>query len=185
MDVDRQPLTISMFTPTNQNREGAMAELPLQLYKYIFPGIFFSIVMCTNSPQQDINSYDTEGLVTTIEAFNNAFAEGNVDVLSQMITADYVHTNGSSPPIDGKTWLTYLNGRTQRINSGELTILDYQMTDLRIHPINKTAVITAKITSAEVMNTDTIQNAYRVTNVWVQEDGEWKRKAFHDGKISD
>ena len=122
---------------------------------------------------------DEASLVKAIEIFNQAFKEGDVNKLSQMITENYQHTNGNSKAIDKEAWLNYLKQRQADIQSGKIIVDSYEMQDTKITQYGNMAVVTAKI----ITSNNSKESAYRVTNIWVVEGGEWKRAGFHDGKI--
>ncbi len=122
-------------------------------------------------------------LRSAIEKFNTAFQEGNVELLSSMITDDYSHTNGTSKMIGRDVWLNYLKKRAKDIEAGKIKVLAYTMDELDIQLLQNSAIVTARI-QVETQQQDTVvQNAYRVTNIWTFQDGKWKRAGFHDGKI--
>lgn len=122
-------------------------------------------------------------LVATIEKFNTAFQEGDVELLSTMITDDYSHTNGTSKMIGKDVWLNYLKKRAKDIEAGKIKVLNYAMDDLDIQMLENTAIVTAKIRVKTQQQDTVVENAYRVTNIWTFENGTWKRAGFHDGKI--
>ena len=124
-------------------------------------------------------SKDEASLIKAIETFNRAFKEGDVGKLSQMITDDYQHTNGNSKAIDKEAWLNYLKPRQADIQSGKIIVDSYEMLDTKITQYGNMAIVTAKI----ITSNNSKESAYRVTNIWIVEGGEWKRAGFHDGKI--
>ena len=115
---------------------------------------------------------------------NTAFQTGDVATLEAMITASYQHTNGSSKAIGKEAWLNYLRKRKKAIDSGELEVLGYEMSELGIEFYGATAIVTAKVSVKNKTEDGTVNNAYRVTNIWINESGVWKRAGFHDGKIN-
>ena len=46
-----------------------------------------------------------------------------------------------------------------------------------------TAIVTARIIVTSYKLEEQQENEYRITNIWVKENGDWKRAGFHDGKI--
>jgi len=99
-----------------------------------------------------------------------------------MITDNYIHTNGSSSPINKTTWLNYLRGREKEIESGKLVGNNYEMSNPQVEFHGNTAILTANIKVTATNKGALTENEYQVTNIWVKEDGEWKRAGFHDGK---
>ena len=129
------------------------------------------------------NKSKKEALLTSIEKFNTAFKEGDIDVLESMITQNYLHTNGNSKVIRKKDWLGYLNKRSQDIGSGKLEVIKYNMDETAIEFHRNTAIVTGKVSVSTLADGQTQSSQFRVTNIWVLEDGNWKRAGFHDGKI--
>lgn len=118
-----------------------------------------------------------------IEQFNEAFAKGEFEQISQMISATYIHTNGTSPAIDRATWLAYIENRQTSIQSGDLVIHAYSMEELKITYHSNAAIVTGKVLVSQSREGQKEENAYRITQLWLVEEGEWKRAGFHDGKI--
>ncbi|CAL2101178.1 conserved exported protein of unknown function [Tenacibaculum sp. 190130A14a] len=124
-----------------------------------------------------------EELLETIQQFNTAFQKGDVATLKTMITDNYIHTNGSSQPIKKEDWLGYLSKRQKQIAYGNIEVLAYKMDEVQIELFGSTAIVSAKITTTNKENNEVTTKEYRVTNVWVIQNGNWKRAGFHDGKI--
>lgn len=57
------------------------------------------------------------------------------------------------------------------------------MRDIDIVQYDDLAIVTAKIVISIVKSGRDHENEYRTTNVWIKEEGDWKRAGFHDGKI--
>lgn len=140
------------------------------------------ILGCQTTTESD-TKHKKETLIKQIETFNNAFKEGNTELLASMITDNYVHTNGNSKAIHKENWINYLSKRQKEIESGELTVRNYEMKDTEIQLYQETAIVTSKIIVSTVKSDRLHQNEFRVTNIWVLENGIWKRAGFHDGKI--
>jgi len=158
--------------------------------KFINPILTLLFVACfcacssPNSSSSISQSEDIkEELITVLNTINEAFQKGDVQTLGNMITEDYVHTNGNAPSIDKETWLNYLQKRTQEIKSGELEVLNYNMAEMEIVFHGKVAIVTGKVEVTNKRGEEIRENAYRITNIWVKENNSWKRAGFHDGKI--
>lgn len=146
--------------------------------------ITLSIAACDQSePQQHTAEQEQQALLETVTAFNNAFQAGDVDQLQSMITDNYQHTNGTAQAIGKTTWINYLKRRQQEIASGELIVNSYEMQDTKIEMYDKVGIITARIVVSSTRSGQEQENEYRVTNIWVKDQGVWKRAGFHDGKI--
>lgn len=124
-----------------------------------------------------------EQLLQAIEQFNEAFRDADVVSLSSLITENYVHTNSTSKAIGKADWLNYMSQREAAIASGSLTVIDYKMNEVDIQYYGKTALVTGKVVVSTKEKEELRTNEYRITNVWVNQNGKWKRAGFHDGKI--
>ena len=141
---------------------------------------------CSNSNSASKLSKSESSKIALIEAlntFNEAFRKGDVKILESMITQNYVHTNGNAKSIGKETWLNYLQKREQEIDSGKLEVLNYQMVEQEIILHGDMAIVTGKVEVSNKREEAIQENAYRITNIWVNENGTWKRAGFHDGKI--
>ncbi|WP_422858960.1 nuclear transport factor 2 family protein [Flagellimonas sp. S174] len=121
--------------------------------------------------------------MASIEKFNKAFSEGDLNVLDSMTTANYLHTNSSSEVIGKKDWFNYLEKRSKRLQSGEIEVLDYKLDETKVEYHGNSAIVTGKVTVKVKDSLGSKENQYRITNLWVYENGTWKRAGFHDGKI--
>lgn len=157
---------------------------------YIKPLLLATIALCfyaCSSPNTASNLSQSgsskEALIKALNTFNEAFQKGDIKILESMITENYVHTNGNAKSINKRTWLNYLRKREQEINSGELEVLNYQMLEMEIVLHGNVAIVTGKVAVTNKRGEEIQENAYRITNIWVNENGTWKRAGFHDGKI--
>lgn len=149
--------------------------------------IFVTALYLTNCSDKRISNEELEiakeNLLKAIDKFNKAFQEGNVIVLESMITENYLHTNGNSKSISRKDWLDYLRKREGEIKTGNLEVVGYKIDDLEVVLYGNTGIVTGKILVSNKRMKEIQTNEYRVTNVWINEAGNWKRAGFHDGKI--
>nr|WP_298794055.1 nuclear transport factor 2 family protein [uncultured Allomuricauda sp.] len=132
---------------------------------------------------QTKRSSEPEKLAISIEKFNTAFAEGNLEVLYAMTTENYLHTNSSSRVIGKTDWFNYLKKRNKDLKSGAIEVLEYQLDETKIEHHDNTAIVTGKVRVVIQDSTGTKISQYRITNIWVYEDGTWKRAGFHDGRM--
>ncbi|NAS11362.1 nuclear transport factor 2 family protein [Poritiphilus flavus] len=139
------------------------------------------IFACSGKSPDKTANEDT--LKTSIENFNQAFASADIEKLEGLITEEYQHTNGNSPAIGKSSWLSYLVKRKSAIESGELVVHDYRMEELKIQQLGGSAIATAKVLVSQTRDSVSEERAFRVTTVWVLEEGTWKRAGFHDGAI--
>ena len=134
-------------------------------------------------PAVDEAAPSEEALRKAIFAFNDAFARGNAEEIAGMITDDYRHTNGTAAAIDRASWLSYINQRQKLLEGGELIVHDYAIEELGISIHGRSAIVTGRIIVDQSRQGERSEQEYRITNVWVIENGTWKRAGFHDGKI--
>ena len=147
--------------------------------------IVFNLYHCTDKEPQDKKlKPDKETLLAAIGTFNTAFREGDLTVLASMITENYSHTNGNSRAIGKEDWIAYLRKRKRDIEAGALAVMEYNMEETDIVFYGNTAIVTAKIVVATQRQDVFQKNAYRVTNIWINKSGHWKRAGFHDTKIN-
>ena len=140
---------------------------------YMFVG--FSLTVCTPSQGPD--------LPTQLTAFNAAFEKGDVTALASMLTEDYVHTNHSWKSFGKTQWLQYMQSRSEKLAAGDLQIDLYQMDELAIQQHGSSAIVTARIEVRGTEDGTSFFKQFRVTHVWVQQEGRWLRAAFHDTRI--
>ncbi len=122
-------------------------------------------------------------LSTTIEEFNAAFEIGDTTKLESMITENYVHTNSSWKSFGKEKWLSYMKSRREKLEKGLIRVSEYKMEEYSVELFENTALVTAKIISRGVENDEPFDKSFRVTNLWVFQDHQWKRAAFHDTLI--
>ncbi len=151
------------------------------IFLILISTIFLSCEIKNN--QKEDTAKEEKILRERMNAFNQAFKESDVEKLESMITDRYLHTNGNSKSIDKSTWVSYLRKRSKEMEAGNLIVDTYEMKETEIQMYKDMAIITAKIITSSIQNGEPQENEFRVTNIWVQEEGNWKRAGFHDGKI--
>jgi Domain of unknown function (DUF4440) len=123
-------------------------------------------------------------VLRAVETFSRAFAAADTNALSGLLTRQYVHTNGSSAPLQKTQWLQYVGARNAEIKSGALVLREYRNEDLIVETYSdQTAIVQGVNTASGERNGQPFRTRIRFTQVWVQENGRWKRAAFHDGRI--
>ncbi|WP_242155945.1 nuclear transport factor 2 family protein [Aestuariivivens sediminis] len=144
----------------------------------------FFVLNCNNEVTQKFNSQEEkETLIKRIEEFNAAFIDGNVDKLESMITDNYLHTNSSSKVIRKDDWLAYLVKRKNEIESGKLIVKNYKMDETEIEIYDDMAIVTGKISFSTSKLDEQKEHEIRITNIWIKDEGIWKRAGFHDTRI--
>ena len=140
---------------------------------------------CKTETGHKLNSSEEETiLLKRVEEFNLAFKECDIEQLETLITENYLHTNGNSRSIKRNTWLGYLEKRKLEINNGNLVVNTYDMKEVEIEIYDEMAIVTGRIITSNTKSGENQENEYRITNIWVKEERNWKRAGFHDGKIN-
>lgn len=116
-------------------------------------------------------------------SFNKAFVRADTEVLKQMLTEKYIHTNHGNPPIRSASWLKYIESRRQKLEQGVLQIELYETGELDFQYHGNTGVITGIVQSKGTNNGEPFEVNIRFTQLWVFENDRWKRAAFQDSKI--
>ena len=137
----------------------------------------------TENNQKSNFTEEKEILLQRVEEFNIAFRDGEIEKLKSMITNNYLHTNSNSKSIRKKDWLAYLEKRKRELITGSLIVNHYEMNETEVEIYDDMAIVTAKISFSTIRFEEQKENEFRITNVWVKEEGVWKRGGFHDTRI--
>ncbi len=137
----------------------------------------------SNTSNKPNTEQESKELLATIELFNSAFNNGEVEKLESMITDNYLHTNGNSKSIRKADWISYLQKRQKELANGDLIVNNYQMSETEIEMYGDMAIVTGKISFVSIRSGEQKENEFRITNIWVNEAGMWKRAGFHDTRI--
>ncbi len=148
----------------------------MKLFLFVFTFLFAFACSTKEEPK-------SQTLELAIEQFNEAYRIGNTDVLSKMITDNYTHTNGSWKSFGKEQWMSYMIKRQERLTSGGLVIDQYVMDELAIVFFENSAIVTARISTSGVEHNQPFSKQFRVTNIWVSQEGKWLRAGFHDSAI--
>jgi pimeloyl-ACP methyl ester carboxylesterase len=133
--------------------------------------------------KQQMPTLDEALLQVRVREMNTAFAKADTQYLATRITEDYLHINGSSPPVGRTAWLQYVAERAKNIENGLLTINRSDIEDMHIRMYNGYAIAHGKNIIGGEENGSPFLRVLRKTELWVQEHGDWKRAAFHDTRI--
>lgn len=136
------------------------------------------LVACDGQPENSVDQ-----LKSTLELFNRAFAETDLETLDKHTSENYRHTNGNSIAFDKRSWFNYLKKRKADIDAGVLTMEKYEMSEIDIQVNGNSAVITGKILTKGKNKGEPFERELRVTHTWVLLNGVWKRAGFHDTRI--
>ncbi len=124
-----------------------------------------------------------EDLQAAIDQFNKAFSRGNTETLASMLASNYTHTNGSWKSFGKEQWMDYMVSRKAKIDAGKLLVDQYVMDELAIDHQANFAIVTARISTSGIEDNLPFHKKFRVTNIWVFENGKWLRTGFHDTEI--
>ncbi len=124
-----------------------------------------------------------EQLQQAMHTFNEAFARADATALSELLTTNYLHTSGNRPAIGKEAWLEYVRSRKAQVEKGLLAIDNYQMLDVKVRLYGPAAVVSSRAVEQGLENGAPFDAAYRTSQFWVVENGQWKRAGFHDTQI--
>lgn len=150
--------------------------------RYFYPIIFMVVsTACGTNTSERTDTTDT--LNQTLDQFNSAFHTCDIETLNRLTTDSYLHINGSSDPITKKEWINYLHKRKKQVENGELQISRYDFQDKKIQVYGQSAWVTGLVLVDGSLNHVPFSRKIRVSNVWVRENGQWKRAGFHDASM--
>jgi ketosteroid isomerase-like protein len=124
-------------------------------------------------------------ILSKVEAFADAFRDGDVETINGLLGATYSHCNSDGSRPTREKWLAWFTTRADDIRAGRFVYDEYRNEDLQIQVHGSVAVVTAVNISAGTRGGTPFSNRLRFTQVWLLEDGEWKRIAFHDSRVRD
>jgi len=123
---------------------------------------------------------DQQDLEASISAFGEAWARGDYEMLQNILSRSYTHTDVKGRFQDRGAWLEYARGR-----SGATNQIDFA--DVTTRLVGDVAVITGRndIEGSGIVSGDSrAAISLRFTQVWVRTDGRWLREAFQATIIS-
>jgi len=116
-----------------------------------------------------------------VEEFGAAFARTDTATLRRLLTEDYVHVNGASGRLlDRESWLRWMGKRRAKRDAGRLVMAFYRVTDVEVRMHGNAAIATGIVHAAGMEDHEPFESRVRFTNVWVLQEGQWRRAAFHD-----
>lgn len=141
-----------------------------------------AVVVTGAAVAQDINQENE--VRAAVERFGQAYRDADVDTLKALLTRDYVHVNGNSGSrIDREQWLAWVASQRDLLDEGELLVEAYQVYDVQVDLYGSTAIVTGSVRSNGIRSGEAFSVNVRFTNVWIKQDGVWRRAAFHDSPI--
>jgi ketosteroid isomerase-like protein len=137
-----------------------------------------SNLLAANQPQE------VEAVEAAFLEFSDAFREANAALLASRLTESYVHVNGRSGSVLDRTrWLEYIRSRRQEIERGDLVVEEHEVEDLEVQIYGSSAVVTGIVFSRGSRSGEPFRSRVRFTNLWVEQEGRWRRAAFHDSPL--
>lgn len=142
-----------------------------------------SCVQSTPSASGDEESI--EAVRERVEVFSNAFVEADTLALSALLTDNYIHTNTDGSLLNKQRWLAWIQTQHHALRDGTLQIDSYtnESVTVALHG-TEAAVVTGINISNGVRNGEAFQSHIRFTHLWVREDSQWRRAAFHDTRLN-
>jgi len=143
----------------------------------------FLFLMCVQVALAQETSFE-EDVREAVRTFGRAFVEADVPVVRSMLTEDYVHVNGGSGNvIDRERWLAWIASRRVELDRGDLVIDTYRVDEVKVEMHGETAIVTGVVHSTGRRRSEAFTSRIRFTNVWTEQDGVWRRAAFHDSRL--
>jgi|SRR5688572_18613510 ketosteroid isomerase-like protein len=115
-----------------------------------------------------------------VEKFSKAFVEADVFILDSLLSEDYLHTNSNGSILNKQQWLKYIETRKKELETGRLEVESYENKGLKIIDYKKTAIVTGTNVAKGKRDGKRFVTELRFTQVWVRQNSQWKRAAFHD-----
>ena len=133
------------------------------------------------TPNAGLTSDDAQRAVhDSVLALGRAYRDGDVSGVDAMIARTYVHTNGGGRPSDRAGYIAWNRKRASLLESGEWRVDAYEVSEIEVTIIGPTALVTGRVDARGARDGRPWSSDVRFTNVWVLEDGAWKRAGFHD-----
>lgn len=143
---------------------------------------FFVLLLtdaCAQPQQVETN------IETTLTTFAEAFRTGDYETVEAHISDNYVHVNGDGAPYDRVQWLEWYKGYAKEIANGDHVFEDYAVQSLEITRHDDAAYVTGVVRANGERFGEAFTQNIRFTNLWIIENGKWKRAGFHDAASSD
>lgn len=119
-----------------------------------------------------------------IAEFGNLYTAADTSKLKSFLSSTYLHTNPDGKKISKEEWLKWVGSRRTEIQNGNLIIDVYEIRDLHVRLLSdKAAVAEGIVYSTGKENSEPFTIHIKFTNVWIKEEGKWKRTVFHDSRI--
>ncbi len=123
-------------------------------------------------------------ILARVAEFGDAFMAADADKLSDMLTDDYVHSGPTGRVRTKQEWLSWIATRRDAMDSGAFRFDTYENDEFIVRIHGDTAIVSARNRATGLRDGQPFSFRIRFTNVWVKQEGQWRRAAFHDSRIS-
>ncbi len=121
----------------------------------------------------------------SVLALGRAYRDADVSGVDALIARTYVHTNGGRRPSDRAGYLAWNRKRAAWLESGKWRVDAYEVSEIEVTVVGPTALVTGRVEARGVRDGRPWSSDIRFTNVWILEDGAWKRAGFHDAPTNE
>ena len=123
-------------------------------------------------------------ILARVSEFGDAFVAADANKLGEMLTDDYVHSGPTGSVRTQQEWLSWVASRREAIDSGAFRIDTYENDELIVRIHGDTAIVSGRNSATGMRDGQRFSWRIRFTNVWVKQEGQWRRAAFHDSRIA-
>jgi hypothetical protein len=146
-------------------------KLMFQYSKACLPVLIITI-SCLPALARGQESADVAELTRLEKVWNDAYVNGNVEPLEQLLADDLVVTMTDMAVLTKAQSIGLLR-------SGHLKFPRYETSDIRIRVYNDAAVVTGRLQRTRTVNRNNVDDDWRFTKVYVRRSGKWQVVAWH------
>lgn len=128
---------------------------------------------------------DPQKIESLVIRFGEAYRNADIETIDRLLASKYSHINDGGKPIDREAYLDWNKTRKANLNSGAWSVSAYELSGLEVTVFPGSAVVTGVVTASGERDGEGWSSRVRFTNLWVEEDGAWRRAAFHDTKLDE
>lgn len=134
---------------------------------------FLLLFACVAYSQEVKKGSDVEAELIALEnAWAKAYLDRDVKTLDRLEADDWFYTSA-----DGK--LISKAQDLDDVSSGTYQATEFKMSDLKLRVYGDTAVVTGRQTEVATMAGKDASAQFRITDVWLRRNGQWKCIASH------
>lgn len=150
-----------------------------------FPGIAiviaFAMVQPANAHDEPDNTTAEAEIEASINALMQAYTEADAATIERLMAKPYSHINNGGKPVPREDYLAWQRSRQKRAEGGSPDPMSFEISDVVVTMHNET---TATATGLGLLQGEREGKPwklkFRFTNLWLLNDGQWQRAAFHD-----